>query len=386
MKRVLLIIGGVVLALPLVGYAVLSLPVFGARPDANDRARFQDSPQFDGASGTFQNRVPQRRQQMLDDSDNVAMLREFFSTRPDGRPQVPLPDVTPDLAAFMAPNIEARVIWFGHSTFLLNLSGVLVLVDPVFSNSASPIPGLVTRFQAPVLELAELPPIDVVLISHDHYDHLDRNTVRALLLDDPTFIAPLGVGSHLQRFGVAAERIVERDWWQSHMVQGITFTAAPAQHFSGRTGFDTGRTLWASWIVATDTVNLYYSGDSGYDTHFAEIGERFGPFDMAFLENGQYDEQWRAVHLHPRETVQAAIELDAQRVMPVHWGMFELAFHTWYAPVEALARHAEEQGIELVTPLLGQIVPIDGSEATEPWWQGVQRLDRDASDESDLTR
>jgi L-ascorbate metabolism protein UlaG (beta-lactamase superfamily) len=306
---------------------------------------------------------------MREDMKMIPMLKEWFSKRKDGRPSALMPEQQPDMKLFLSESDVPRVIWFGHSTFLLNLGGTIVLVDPVFGKAAAPVSFTAKRFQAPVLSIEELPPIDIVLISHDHYDHLDADTIRFFRNQASEFLTPLGVGGHLQRWGIARERITERDWWQSHTSHGIEFTAAPAQHFSGRDGFNNNETLWASWALVKGGNRLFFSGDSGYDTHFAEIGERLGPFDLAFMENGQYDKSWPAVHMNPAETVKAFKQLGARRLLPVHWGMFELAFHAWYAPVDALERLAAENDIELITPMLGELITLDDSLTTTRWWQ-----------------
>jgi len=176
---------------------------------------------------------------------------------------------------------------------------------------------------------------------------------------------------HLNRWGIDSSRITERDWWESYSTSGIEFTAVPAQHFSGRDGFYNNRTLWASWVLADPSIKMYFSGDSGYDTHFLEIGKRLGPFDIALMENGQYDKGWPAVHMMPDETLQAFKDVNAQRLIPIHWGMFELAFHTWYDPIVTLNELAKHEGIELITPVIGEIFFLDGSTPTTKWWQAL---------------
>ena len=379
LKRVLIVTGVVAVALVAIGAAVLRLPAFGGRPDAADIERFGGSTRFDAESGRFRNPNAEEVDAQRAESLSPSLIGELFERRPYGRPDGPLPEREPELDAFVAPGGPARAIWFGHSTFLLNVDGLIVLVDPVFSPSASPVAFAVRRFQPPVTPIESLPPIDVVLISHDHYDHLDADSIAFLAGTDAAFVAPLGIGAHLTRWGVDETRIVERDWWQSHTIGTVTFTAAPAQHFSGRGLFDAGRTLWASWVVAGTGTRLYYSGDSGYAEHFAEIGARLGPFDVAFLENGQYDSAWRVVHLLPEETADAFEALGADRLFPVHWGMFQLAFHSWFEPVAELAAIAETRGIELMTPMIGDTVDlvvratsdepnVDARPGTNDWW------------------
>jgi len=359
------------IALPLGLYASLKLPVFGSHPSAEDRLRYSDSIAFNSTNGSFENRRPELIEKMRAENSIWTMLQEWFVEREDGTPTSKLPEQAINFVEFLKPSEYTKLIWLGHSSFLLNISNTIVLVDPVFSEYAAPVRFLVPRFQGAVVSIEQLPAIDIVLISHDHYDHLDQKSVQ-YFVDKPTqIIAPLGVGVHLKRWGVAAGKIIEKDWWASHVVNGIKFTAAPAQHFSGRDGINNNETLWASWILTSEQSRLYFSGDSGYDTHFKEVGERYGPFDLSVMENGQYDAAWAAVHMFPQETVQAHTDLNAKRLLPVHWGMFELAYHKWYDPVEALSIVADAQGVELLTPMLGEMIELDDAIETMRWWQDL---------------
>ena len=360
---------GLILLLPVVLFLALKLPVFGAHPDAADQQRFVSSEAFNAESGVFENRRAELFASMRDDASTLEMINEWFTERKDGSPAVALRQSEPNLDEFMALSEQVKLIWFGHSTFLLNVSGTIILIDPVFAATAAPVSFTAKRFQPPVLSLQQLPKVDVLLISHDHYDHLEMETVKYFKDSDTEFVAPLGVGLHLQRWGIEPSRITERDWWESYTTNGIEFTAAPAQHFSGRDGINNNETLWASWSIVSTDARLFFSGDSGYDTHFSEIGERLGPFDIAFLENGQYNEAWSAVHMMPEQTLQAFKDLKAAHLLPIHWGMFELAFHTWYDPIVTLNELAEAEGIPLVTPIIGEVIKLDDALKTEKWWQ-----------------
>ena len=278
----------------------------------------------------------------------------------------------PKLDEFISPEGEGKVIWLGHSSFLLRIKGKTVLVDPVLGPAASPVSFVVKRFQKPVLELEELPHIDFIVISHDHYDHLDQFTVDFFVDKEAIFITPLGVGSHLKGWGIAEERIIERDWWESVTLSTIEFIATPAQHFSGRDGVHENETLWASWVIRSEDQSVFFSGDSGYDTHFREIGERYGPFDIALLESGQYNSSWREVHMFPAEAVKALKDLKGRKFFPVHWGMFELAFHPWDEPVEKLFSFSRNNEFELIIPLMGEIVEINKPFKTNTWWRQVK--------------
>lgn len=370
MKKWLLLIPGIPVLLVVAAYAYTKTPVFGARPDAQQLALFAESPQFNSATEEFENRQVHVFDQMREDASIPAMLREWFQDRPDSRPAEPLPEVEPNFEVFLgAGNSTTRIIWLGHSSILVRTGGLTILVDPVFASGAAPLSFLAPRFQPPVIEMSDLPPINVVLLSHDHYDHLDYPTIRFFSDKVPIFLATLGVGAHLKRWGVPAAKIVERDWWQEYVVDGVTFTATPAQHFSGRDGIKNNTTLWASWVIKSNQSNLFFSGDSGFDTHFKTIGDRFGPFDLAFLEDGQYDKRWSAVHMMPEEAAQAAVDLRASRAMPVHWGMFELAFHTWFDPIVRFNAALESGSVELVAPRIGEVIAIDDQLQIGAWWE-----------------
>lgn len=348
------------------------IPVFGSTPDNEQKDKFKKSPQFNQEIQQFFNRKPNVLDKMREDAFNLETMREWFCGGKDRAPESPLPEMKPDLAEFLKPSEDLKVIWFGHSTFLLNFSGKIILVDPVFSGSAAPFSFLVKRFQPPVLKLEELPKIDFIVISHDHYDHLDMETMKFFAKKENKFLTPLGVGSHLVGWGVQRSRITELDWWQQTSIDGIEFIATPAQHFSGRGVFDGNKTLWASWILRNASHNIYFSGDSGYDTHFKDIGDKYGPFDIAFLENGQYNEKWRAVHQLPEESVQAYFDLKAKRFFPVHWGMFVLAFHSWREPIDKLSELAKSRGVNTVTPKLGEIVTVNDNYRNIPWWSDLK--------------
>ncbi|KPC52520.1 MBL fold metallo-hydrolase [Amantichitinum ursilacus] len=288
------------------------------------------------------------------------------------RPPAPLPVVPTDWTAFMQPSPQLKLVWLGHSTFVLNMEGKNILLDPVFGESVSPLPVGWKRFQPAPVALEALPHIDFVVISHDHYDHLDETTVRFLAKTTSEFIVPSGMGAWLQRWGVVAERISELDWHGSLQRGSLRFTATPARHESGRGLFDRARTLWASWVITGEQQKLYYSGDSSYGKHFADIGERYGPFDVSIIENGQYDLRWADSHMQPEETIQAAIDLRSKLFVPAHWGMFQLSTHAWDEPVVRSFQLAQQRGLPMATPMLGELTQPDRIHAT-PWWQAITR-------------
>lgn len=342
---------------------------FGTLPSKDYIERFSVSKQFDVAKKVFVNRRPEILKEMRKRAMSIPTFIEFFRPRKDRFPTKPLPEVKPDLKKFLEPSDAIKVIWFGHSTFLLNLEGKIILVDPVFSKSASPVRFMMKRFQAPALSLSELPPIDLILLSHDHYDHLDMESVKFFANKNVPFLCPLGVSSHLIGWGINEKIITELDWWQEQNINDLNFIATPAQHFSGRDGLHDNATLWCSWVIKSSKHNIYFSGDSGYDTHFKDIGEKYGPFDIAFMETGQYNELWREVHMLPEEAAEAFFDLKAKKYFPIHWGMFRLSIHTWYEPVEKIHQLSLEKNIPLVTPKLGEIVELNEHFQNQLWWK-----------------
>lgn len=260
----------------------------------------------------------------------------------------------------------------GHSTMLLKLRGQFWLTDPVFAERASPFRHFgPKRFHAPPIALADLPPLRGVILSHDHYDHLDRETVLALAQTTGVFLTPLGVGDRLIEWGIDASKVRQFDWWQGTEVDGVQFTATPAQHFSGRSLFDGNSTLWASWVIVDDDLRVFFSGDGGYFDGFKAIGERFGPFDVTLVETGAYNAQWPYVHMHPEETVQAHIDLRGRWFVPIHNGTFDLSMHPWQEPFERVTALAVERGIALSTPRMGERLDLTAPHGGERWWRNV---------------
>lgn len=275
----------------------------------------------------------------------------------------------------LAPGTEdgAYLTWFGHSTFFYEVSGLKVLFDPMLGKHASPLPFTVTRYPYTLPATAdELPPLDVVIISHDHYDHLDYGTIKRIHEKTKTFIVPLGVGSHLVYWGVPQEKITELDWWQGAPVGDVTFTATPSQHFSGRSFSDRKKTLWASWVVATDTSKLFFGGDSGYFEGFKEIGKKHGPFDITLLDSAQYNPLWNTVHMFPEQSVQAHKDLAGKVHMPIHWSAFTLSTHEWTAPVERALIESARVGVTMVTPMIGERFNIQTDRPSRTWWRGLE--------------
>lgn len=269
------------------------------------------------------------------------------------------------------PGSGLRVTWLGHSSSLVELEGMRLLIDPVWGQRASPFSFAgVKRFHPPPLPFEQLPDIDAVLISHDHYDHLDRETVMKLASQPIAWFVPLGVGSHLQYWGVAPEQITELDWWNSARLGPVELTSVPARHDSGRSIFFTDRqnTLWCGWSIRGERRSVFYSGDTGMHHGFRQVGQRLGPFDISLIEIGAYDALWADHHMGPEQAVQAHLHVQANILLPVHWGTFQLAPHSWTEPIERLTRAAEQWGVSYALPKPGQSVDPEHSIPQEAWW------------------
>ncbi|HMW05348.1 MAG TPA: MBL fold metallo-hydrolase [Leptospiraceae bacterium] len=354
----------------LIIFSLVYCSAFGKDPEGTHLEKIKQSPQFDKERDQFVNRRADILEKMRENQNFFKLtLLFFFGGEKHQRPPEKLPELKPDVKEFLEKSDKIKFIWFGHSTFLVNFDGKIILFDPVFSNNASPISLFVKRFQPPVLKLEELPNIDYIIISHDHYDHLDMETIEFFKSKSVKFITPLGVTSHLKEWGITEDRLTELDWWSSINRDDLEIILTPAQHFSGRKGNNQNKTLWGSWIVRNKKQSLYFSGDSGYDTHFKAIGDKYGPFDITFIENGQYNERWRAVHVLPEETAQAFLDLKGKHLVPVHWGMFDLSLHNWYDPIERIEKASKEKNIKLLTPKFGQIVKLEEDTIFETWWK-----------------
>ncbi|WP_296925917.1 MBL fold metallo-hydrolase [Polaromonas sp.] len=266
-----------------------------------------------------------------------------------------------------------HVVRLGHSSHLLKLRGKYWLIDPVFSERASPVQWAgPKRFHPSPIALADLPPIEGLILSHDHYDHLDRATIEALALKVERYFVPTGVGARLLGMKVAAERIQEFGWWESGTHAGVQLTATPSQHFSGRSLNDRNSTLWASWVIQSGEQRIFYSGDSGYFPGFRQIGERFPNMDLALMENGAYDKDWPTVHMTPEESIRAFQDLQAKTLYSVHNSTFDLAFHPWREPMDRLAELAAKQGIDLATPVIGEVLTVGKPRSNVLWWSQLR--------------
>lgn len=332
-----------------------------------ENAQFDRSPQY--RDGRFHNFSPVTP---LPWTEQLALIPRFIFERPaDAEPARAIPVQTLTRAQLLAlPADRTAIVRLGHSTVLLKIDGGFWLTDPVFAERASPFSFAgPKRFHAPPISIDELPPIRGVLISHNHYDHLDASAIRQLHPKVERFYVPLGVGGDLVRFGVPAEKISEFDWWQAARAGDVTLVATPAQHFSGRGLGDRDRTLWCSWAIRTRTERIFFSGDSGYFDGFKRIGDEYGPFDLTLMETGAYDALWPGVHMQPEETLKAHLDLRGRQLLPIHNGTFSLAFHPWFEPFERISALAAEHGVALLTPEIGEVLAVGGSADTRPWWR-----------------
>ncbi|MFG0229660.1 MBL fold metallo-hydrolase [Achromobacter sp. 413638] len=326
---------------------------------------YASSPQASG--GRFRNATPKPTKAP---ASSARIMWDFLFNKPaNTTPPAPVP-VHPLTREALRLAPDRSLYRLGHSTVLLRLRGGWWLTDPVFSERASPVQFLgPKRFHAPPISLAELPPLRGVILSHDHYDHLDHRAIKALASKTEVFLSPLGVGDRLAAWGVSADRIRQFDWWQDVEIDGLRLTATPAQHFSGRSLADSNRTLWSSWVIEDDELRVFFSGDSGYFDGFAEIGRRFGPFDLTLMETGAYDPQWPYVHMQPTETVQAHQDLRGRWLLPIHNGTFDLAMHAWDDPFQQVVALAAPRGIQVTTPMMGERIDIAAPHAGQRWWR-----------------
>lgn len=355
---------GALVALALMVTLAQACAAFGHRAEGARRERMEHSPQW--RDGHFENPQPLY-------NDLWGSLTGMFDASPDTSPSQPIPTVPGDHRRWETPPATGlRVTWLGHSTSLIELDGFRVLTDPIWSERASPLTWIgPRRWYAPPVPLEELPKLDAVVISHDHYDHLDYRTLLAMKDWDTTFIVPLGVGAHLASWGIPETHIVELDWWERTRVGGLEVVLTPARHASGRTGLDKDATLWAGFALLGPQHRAYYSGDTGLFPAMKDIGERLGPFDVTLIEVGQYNRAWPDWHIGPEQAVLAHQWVRGRVLLPVHWGLFALALHGWTEPIERVLAAAARSGQPVLVPKPGQSVEPEAPPALEHWWPRV---------------
>lgn len=349
-------------------YFYMRLPKFGKAPSGKRLERMMQSPNY--KDGKFQN--ISYTPNLTEGYSMVGILVDmFFKKHPRRKPVDPIPSVKTDLLNL--PKDADVLVWFGHSSYFMQIDGKRFLIDPVFSGNASPLPGTTKSFKgSDVYGVNDFPNIDYLIISHDHYDHLDYETIVALRNKVGKVICGLGVGEHFEHWGYQAEQLIEKDWNESvQLGDNFTINTVPGRHFSGR-GFSRNNTLWTSYVLETPVGKIFIGGDSGYDTHFKTIGQRFAPIDLAIMENGQYNVAWQAIHTLPHETLQAAKDLGAKRLFPVHSSKFMLALHEWDEPLKELTKLNNDTQ-PLVTPMIGEVVDLKNQHQTfKQWWKTVR--------------
>ena len=347
--------------------AFLRQPQFGKASSGERLQLIRQSPNY--KNGQFQNRS--NTPALTEGASYYRVLKEFFFGKSKrGKPDAILPSKTVDLLTL--DNSKDALVWFGHSSYFMQIDGKKILVDPVFSGSASPIKFTTRSFKgSDVYTPDDIPGIDYLFITHDHWDHLDYDTIVKLKPKVKKIITGLGVGEHLEHWGFDKNRIIERDWNEEIILDdGFIVNTAPARHFSGR-GLKRNRSLWMSFILQTPNMKIYIGGDSGYDDHFTEIGNKFGPFDLAILENGQYDKNWKYIHMMPEEVVQAAQDLKAKALLPVHWSKFSLSIHAWDEPMVRVFKEAKRKNVALLHPMIGEVIYLREHIQSTAWWENV---------------
>jgi L-ascorbate metabolism protein UlaG (beta-lactamase superfamily) len=356
-----------------VARAAWGIPVAVGASQRRLRPTVTGSSQF--SEGKFHNTLPTPALPPANARDGL--LRQWHEERHKGLPGGPIPLATPEVPEQAG---DLAVTWFGHSSALLEVDGRRVLVDPVWGERVSPSPLIgPTRLHEPPVPLESLPQVDAVLISHDHYDHLDLPTVRALVREQTApFVVPIGIGAHLRTWGVPEDRIVELDWDGATSVAGLTLTCTEARHFSGRF-FARDTTLWSSWVIAGPRHRVFFGGDTGYTPAFAGIGARLGPFDLTLQPIGAYNDAWHAIHMDPEEAVRAHGDLGGRVLVPIHWATFNLAFHRWAEPAQRLVAAADAHGVQVVVPRPGERVDVLAPPPLRDWWTAVGSFEDDGA-------
>lgn len=347
-------------------FLFMKQPIFGAEAKGNRLERIKKSPHF--KNERFQN---------LEVTPNFGegynmpkVMWDFFTVKtPNKAPKKSLITTKTDLK--LQDSKQDFLVWMGHSSYYFQLEGQKFLVDPVFSGNASPIYGTTKAFDgADIYDSNDFPELDYLVITHDHYDHLDYKTIKSLKSKIKKIICPLGVGAHLEHWGFSEDQLIELDWYENATLEnGISITSTPARHFSGR-GFKRNITLWSSYVLKTEYQTIFIGGDSGYGQHFKTIGDQYGPFDWAILENGQYNERWHYIHTLPEETVKVIEDLGAKNVLPVHSSKFSLAMHPWAEPLDKIVENSIGKDFNIYTPMIGEKLLLNNTFQTfKEWWK-----------------
>lgn len=362
---------GILLTIVLVSLVFIAKanPQFGGKNTEREKENYEQSPNFKEGKFHNQNEIDMS----MGFKDILSAAAKYIKPNPNTSPDKNIEVLPIDSLNIINYKSETpRLFWFGHSSFLLQISGKNILIDPMLGKVAAPYPWLgQARFnENSPINAESLPHIDAVILSHDHYDHLDYGTIMAIKDKVDQFYMPLGVSKHLKKWGIEADKINELDWDDSITLDELSFICAPAQHFSGRSISDNSSTLWCSWIIKNNSHNIYFSADGGYGPHFKKIGDQYGPFDFAMMECGQYNKKWKDIHMFPEQTVQASIDINTKVVMPIHWGAFKLAEHAWTNPIERFLEKSKNLSFKISTPQIGETILIGDSSnyPSSKWW------------------
>jgi len=357
MKMTLIIIISIIVSILLgINLFIWIHPTFGARNKFINQEKLESSSNF--KDGKFQN--IEKTVMMTGEGNMWDSMKKFIKGVENDRPDEPIESIVFDKNQFLNNDSTITYTWFGHSTVLLNVNGKIIITDPVFTKAASPVPFINKSFNYEnEYSIDILPQIDVVLISHDHYDHLDHKTIKRIDSKTKKYIVPLGVDAHLLRWGIPAAKIEIADWGDTIKFESdLQFTSTTARHFSGRGTRDRDKTLWCSWVIESKNKKVFFGGDSGYGEHFKEIGNNYGPFDITFIECGQYNENWSQIHAMPEQTVQAHIDLKGKALLPIHWSKYRLSIHSWTEPIERATAASSKHDIDIQKPKIGEITSL----------------------------
>lgn len=369
MKKIMIITISILIVLAILLMAFLKQEKFGKLPSGERLLKIEQAPNY--KNGSFQN--ISHTPDLTEGVSYWAVIKEFlFEKKMSTSPIDKIPSIKTDLL-----NLDINkdlLLWFGHSSYFMQIDGKRILVDPVFSGSASPLPfGTKSFAGTDIYTSDDMPEIDFLFISHDHWDHLDYETIKKLQPKIKKVICGLGVGEHFEYWGYDKAIIIEKNWNEKiELTEDFTVHTVSARHFSGR-GISRNKSLWLSYVLQTPSMRIFIGGDSGYDTHFAEIGAEFGDFDLAILENGQYDSKWKYIHLMPDEILKVSKELKAKRILPVHSSKFVLGTHPWYEPLELITKNNEIEKLNVITPMIGEVVNLnDSNQVFTKWWEGIK--------------
>lgn len=340
---------------------------FGAKPSKLDIKKYADSNYW--KDNKFENL--EATSMSIDIQKLPKLLYKQFCKEEGRIPLNQLPIIPFNTTEFLEPSEETKFIWYGHSVVLMRLAENTILIDPMFGDNAAPIsPFPVKRFSQNAIDLIDdFPEIDLLILTHDHYDHLDYDSIQKLKPKVKKYFVAVGIARHLIYWGIDKDDITEFDWWQQEEFNNIKITFTPTRHFSGRGLTDRAKSLWGGWVFKTSNENIWFSGDGGYGEHFKEIGDRLGPFDFAFMECGQYNDNWHLIHMFPEESTRAAQDANTKKVMAVHWAGFALAQHPWTEPIEEFSKHANLKGLSHIHPQLGQLVRLNQDIEQQTWWK-----------------